>query len=131
MSKIIRAKQVKNCKLIVPVDGQITIGGDGIVEVSDACAAQLLTIENDWESVEGKTKKPDEGTETDGEGVENFEDKVNAMTVAELKAMCEEAGLPEEEWKNLKKKDLVDYVVSKFNDAEETDEEEDDDEVED
>ena len=123
----IKAKKdsVKNSKLIVPFDGLITIDGNGTVEVSEKCAEQLLTIEDDWEKVcETADEQNDETT------AEDFEKKVKGMTVAELQDMCKEAGLPEEEWEGLKKKELVSYVVEKFNNDEEV-EEEPEDEVED
>ena len=93
--------------------------------MSEKCAEQLLTIEDDWEKVgETADEQNDETT------AEDFEKKVKGMTVAELQDMCKEAGLPEEEWEGLKKKELVSYVVEKFNNDEEV-EEEPEDEVED
>lgn len=128
----LKSKQasVKNCKLVVPVDGTITIDGNGIVEVSDECAKQLLTIERDW-AVADKNAKVDNTTEDNGEDAEeSFEDKLKKLTVAELKSMCEEANLPEEEWGKMKKAELIDYVIAKTSDEEEEDEVEDDEEEE-
>lgn len=40
--------KVASMKLIVPIDGEITIDADGVAEVSPKCAIQLVTGTNDW-----------------------------------------------------------------------------------
>lgn len=126
----IKAKDnnVRNNKLIVPIDGLIVVDGEGIAEVSAKCAVLLVNNTNNWEYVKNSEKKSEETPETEGEettdgGDENpseederalLEEKLNSSSVAELKAMCEEAKLPEEEWGKLTKKLLVKYLMEKY-----------------
>lgn len=130
---------IASMKLIVPVDGIITIDENGEVEVSTACAELLVNNTNDWQYAEGSDAEGKGGDEEidDEEGTENdaknerelLEEKVKNAKVAELKEMCSELGFPEEEWKNLNKSLLAAYILKKYD---ETDEEEEiDDEEED
>ena len=113
---------VKSTKLILPIDGLITIDKDGIAEVSDKCGEILINSTNDWLAM-GKTTKTDVPEEDDKKDErELFVDKLNASTIAELKAMCAEAECPEKEWKSFGKKDLIPYLLAKFDAA--TDDEE-------
>lgn len=138
----IKAKNqnIASMKLIVPIDGLITIDAKGETEVSAKCAVLLVNNTNDWEYV-GKaakevTEEPKEGDAEEGtENVEKserdlLEEKVKAAKVSELKDMCVEAEFPEEEWKNLTKNLLAAYILKKYDEAtaveEEDDEEEDD-----
>ena len=127
--------KVQNTKLIVPIDGLVTIDGEGIADVSPKCAVLLVSNTNDWEYVKNaKSQKdteetlndPDEGTNDDGDGNVPTEDeralleeKLNSSTVKELQAMCQEANLPEEEWNKLTKKLLVKYLMDKYDNTEE------------
>lgn len=138
----IKAKNqnIASMKLIVPVDGLITIDAKGETEVSTKCAVLLVNNTNDWEYVgkaaKGVTEESEE--ETTEEGTENvekserdlLEEKVKSAKVSELKDMCVEAEFPEEEWKNLTKNLLAAYILKKYDEAtaveEEDDEEEDD-----
>ena len=125
--------------LIVPIDGLITIDEKGYADVSAKCAAALVKGTSDWEFVGGAPKaekkedpKPaEEATEKKpadapaGEGEKEQEQKENeeeetlkkedleAMTVAQLKEWCQEARLPEAEYKNLKKDLLIAYILKK------------------
>lgn len=130
---------IKSMNLIVPIDGLITIDDKGYADVSAKCAAALVKGTSDWEFVGGAPKaekkedqKPaEEATEKKpadtpaGEGEEEQEQKENeeeetlkkedleAMTVAQLKEWCKEAGLPEAEYKDLKKSLLIAYILKK------------------
>lgn|SRR5574344_1006689 len=139
----IKAKNqnIASSKLIVPIDGLITIDANGEAEVSAKCAILLVTNTNDWEYA-GKTAKEvteEPEKETAEEGTENIEkserelleEKVKTAKVAELKEMCVEAEFPEEEWKNLSKALLSAYILKKYDEAtavESGDEEEEDEE---
>ena len=130
---------IKSMNLIVPIDGLITIDDKGYADVSAKCAAALVKGTSDWEFVggapkaekeedqkpaeEATEKKPadtlaDEG-DTEQEQKENEEEEtlkkedLEAMTVAQLKDWCQEAGLPEAEYKNLKKDLLIAYILKK------------------
>ena len=136
----IKAKNqnIASMKLIVPIDGLITIDANGEAEVSPKCAVLLVNNTNDWQYV-GKAEKevteaPDE--EDDAEGTENvkkserelLEEKVKTAKIAELKEMCVEAEFPEDEWKSLSKALLSAYILKKYDEAtaESNDDEEDD-----
>ena len=125
----IKAKNqnIASMKLIVPIDGLITIDANGEAEVSPKCAVLLVSNTNDWQYV-GKaakevTEDPDE--EDDAEGTENvkkserelLEEKVKTAKIAELKEMCVEAEFPEDEWKSLSKALLSAYILKKYDEA--------------
>lgn len=125
----IKAKNqnIASMKLIVPIDGLITIDANGEAEVSPKCAVLLVSNTNDWQYV-GKaakevTEDPDE--EDDAEGTENvekserelLEEKVKTAKIAELKEMCVEAEFPEDEWKNLSRALLSAYILKKYDEA--------------
>lgn len=145
----IKAKKqsIVSMKLIVPIDGLITVDGNGIADVSPKCATLLVKNTDDWEFLkkeqgksESKTVKEEaveeesettanESSETEEEETEKnereiFVEKVNSAKVNELRDMCKEAGFPEEEWKSLTKNLLIKYLTEKFDEAEKDDEEE-------
>ena len=131
----IKAKNpnIASMKLIVPIDGLITIDAKGETEVSAKCAVLLVNNTNDWgyvgKAAKGVTEESEE--ETTEEGTENvekserdlLEEKVKAAKVSELKDMCVEAEFPEEEWKNLTKNLLAAYILKKYDEATATEEE--------
>ena len=125
----IKAKNqnIASMKLIVPIDGLITIDANGEAEVSPKCAVLLVSNTNDWQYV-GKAAKEvteDHDEKDDAEGTENvekserelLEEKVKTAKIAELKEMCVEAEFPEEEWKNLSKALLSAYILKKYDEA--------------
>ncbi len=125
----IKAKNpnIASMKLIVPIDGLITIDANGEVEVSTQCALCLVKNTNDWEyatkPIEEVTTEPED--ETSEIGTENAEEsertllekKVKSAKIAELKEMCVEAEFPEEEWGNLSKALLSAYILKKYDEA--------------
>lgn len=125
-------------KLIVPVDGIITIDEKGEVEVSTACAELLVTNTNDWQyadesNAEGRGSDDKnnvaKGTENDAKNErELLEEKVKNAKAAELKEMCSELGFPEEEWKDLNKSLLAAYILKKYDETDEVVDEIDDEE---
>lgn len=141
----IKAKNpnIASMKLIVPIDGLITIDAKGEADVSAKCAVLLVNNTNDWGYV-GKTAPESEikeNDETGAEGTENIadeapekserellEEKVKNSKVAELKEMCVEAEFPEDEWKNLSKGLLAAYILKKYDEATEASDEEEDEE---
>lgn len=137
----IKAKNqnIASMKLIVPIDGLITIDANGEAEVSPKCAVLLVSNTNDWQYV-GKAVKEvteDHDEKDDAEGTENvekserelLEEKVKTAKIAELKEMCVEAEFPENEWKNLSKALLSAYILKKYDEAiaESNNEDEEDD----
>lgn len=125
---------IKSMNLIVPVDGLITIDDKGYADVSAKCATLLVKGTSDWEFVGGAKKedpKPaaeateEKPTDTPAEEPENEQEEtkeeedtlkkedLEAMTVAQLKEWCKEAGLPEAEYKDLKKSLLIAYILKK------------------
>ena len=136
----IKAKNqnIASMKLIVPIDGLITIDANGEAEVSPKCAVLLVSNTNDWQYVGKAAKEVTEGhdEEDDDEGTENvekserelLEEKVKTAKIAELKEMCVEAEFPEDEWKNLSKTLLSAYILKKYDEATaESNEDEEDD----
>lgn len=136
----IKAKNqnIASMKLIVPIDGLITIDANGEAEVSPKCAVLLVSNTNDWQYVGKAAKEVTEGHDEkdDAEGTENvekserelLEEKVKTAKIAELKEMCVEAEFPEEEWKNLSKALLSAYILKKYDEATaESNEDEEDD----
>ena len=129
---------IASVKLIVPVDGIITIDENGEVEVSTACAELLVNNTNDWQYAEGSDAEGKGGDDenNEAEGTENdaknerelLEEKVKNAKAAELKEMCSELGFPEEEWKNLNKSLLAAYILKKYDETDEVEDEIDDEE---
>lgn len=135
----IKAKNpnVVSMELIVPIDGRISIDAKGIADVSAKCAAELVKNTNDWNYL---TKANDEEVEneTSGEGADEVEDEkdereefaahLDTLTFAQLQDFAKEGEMPEEEWKKLNSKKLLkEYLLKKFD---ETADVEEDDEVE-
>ena len=92
-------------RLTVPVDGTIQIDRNGEINVSEACAAQLLTLP-DWIAVsKGAPKKE----------------------APALEAADSEAGYPAEEYSKFKKnsKLMAAYLVKKYKAASEAAKDED------
>lgn len=132
---------IKSMRLYVPFDGIIEIDEKGIADVSAKCAVELVKNTSDWkyvgkaedaeetlkgdakETKEPETDKPVEEPEKDAEAEENDDeedaeeltaDKLKTLKATELRAMCEEAGFPEDEYKDLKKSELIDYLLAKL-----------------
>lgn len=142
----IKAKNpnVSSMKLIVPVDGLVTVDGEGVVEVSEKCAEVLVKGTNDWNylegaaEVEGKTENDEAEDEVDDEEEvserEKFEAHLDTLTFEQLKDLAKEGQMPEEEYKKLNSKKLMKaYLLKKFDESAEADDEVEDeaeDEVE-
>nr|DAO26866.1 MAG TPA: hypothetical protein [Bacteriophage sp.] len=132
----IKAKnpKISSMKLIVPIDGEISIDANGVTDVSPKCAIALVTGTNDWNYASKVKNAVDEATEEgetedDDEGAnerEELEAKLKTMSMAELKAMATEGEFPVEEWEKISsKKLLAAYLLQKYDEAtEEGDEEE-------
>nr|DAN69599.1 MAG TPA: hypothetical protein [Herelleviridae sp.] len=99
-------------RLSVPVDGTITIGPDGIVNVSDQCAGHLLTLP-DWERAEGAKNDEQEEAEVSDDAIIAG---IKKMSLEELIESVSEAGYPETEWKRFKKnqKLMAAYAIKKY-----------------
>lgn len=140
----IKAKNPKvvSMKLIVPIDGEITIDSTGTADVSAKCAVQLVTGTNDW-AYATKAKAAPEVTDEDDEEEDDdteasdrdkFEAHLKTLKLEEMKAMAEEGEMPKEEWEKLNSKKLMSaYLLKKYDEAaangelDEDDEEEEDD----
>lgn len=133
----IKAKnpKISSMKLIVPIDGEISIDANGVTDVSPKCAIALVTGTNDWNYASKVKDAVDEATEegeTEEDDVEEadereeLEAKLKTMSMAELKAMATEGEFPVEEWEKIgSKKLLAAYLLQKYDEAtEEGDEEE-------
>lgn len=131
-------KEVHDMNLIVPIDGVITIDGNGEAEVSDACADVLVNCTNDW--MRSEVISDDEcdnvinNENNDKSEREILEERVKKSTVEELRNICKEMNFDEDEYGKLSKKNLQKYILDKYdalsNDEEEDEEEDDEEEVE-
>ena len=59
-------------KLIVPVDGEISIDGNGVADVSAKCAVALVTGTNDWAYASKAKNAPEVEDEDDEEDAEDY-----------------------------------------------------------
>lgn len=102
-------------RLTVPVDGTIQIDRNGEINVSEACAAQLLTLP-DWIAV-SKGAPALEAADSDAEVIA----AIRSMSMEEMLAAAAEAGYPAEEYSKYKKnsKLMAAYLVKKYKAASE------------
>ena len=110
-------------RLTVPVDGTIQIDRNGEINVSEACAAQLLTLP-DWIAVsEGAPAATPEAANSDAEVIA----AIRSMSMEEMLAAAAEAGYPAEEYSKYKKnsKLMAAYLVKKYKAASEAAQDED------
>lgn len=124
--------KVSSMKLCVPLDGVVDIDANGIVDVSTKCAIQLVNGTNDWEYLNKKTVETksddddDDEEEDDVDERKQFEEGLSKMQLADMKTMAKEAEYPEEEWSKLSsKKIMISYLLKKYDEASDVDEEED------
>lgn len=104
-------------RLTVPVDGTIQIDRNGEINVSEACAAQLLTLP-DWIAVSKEAPAADpEAADSDAEVIA----AIRSMSLEEMLAAATEAGYPAEEYSKYKKnsKLMAAYLVKKYKAASE------------
>lgn len=113
-------------RLTVPVDGTIQIDRNGEINVSEACAAQLLTLP-DWIVVSKEAPKKEapapEAADPDAEVIA----AIRSMSMEEMLAAAAEAGYPAEEYSKYKKnsKLMAAYLVKKYKAASEAAKDED------
>lgn len=113
-------------RLTVPVDGTIQIDLNGEINVSEACAAQLLTLP-DWIAVsKGASKKEAPALEAADPDAEVIA-AIRSMSMEEMLAAAAEAGYPAEEYSKYKKnsKLMAAYLVKKYKAASEAAKDED------
>ena len=115
-------------RLTVPVDGTIQIDRNGEINVSEACAAQLLTLP-DWIAVSKEAPKKEapaatpEVADPDAEVIA----AIRSMSMEEMLGAAAEAGYPAEEYSKYKKnsKLMAAYLVKKYKAASEAAKDED------
>lgn len=110
-------------RLTVPVDGTIQIDRNGEINVSEACAAQLLTLP-DWIAVsKGAPAATPEVANPDAEVIA----AIRSMSMEEMLGAAAEAGYPAEEYSKYKKnsKLMAAYLVKKYKAASEAAKDED------
>lgn len=113
-------------RLTVPVDGTIQIDRNGEINVSEACAAQLLTLP-DWIAVSEEAPKKEapapEAADPDTEVIA----AIRSMSMEEMLGAAAEAGYPAEEYSKYKKnsKLMAAYLVKKYKAASEAAKDED------
>ncbi len=103
--------------------GDVTFDGNCEAEVDEAVATSISKMDIGIEVVSIK-KSSEENDEDD-----YTEESLSKMSVKELKEVCKNASLPEEEYKKLNKTDLVTYILEKIGgSSEENDEDEEEEE---
>lgn len=96
--------------------GEVTIPEDGIIEVSETLGKSLVANLG-FELVEKGTKTPtppEDGDDEEEEGEEDAASELKDLKKTELVDLAKEAGLPEEEWADLNKEPLVEYLTEKL-----------------
>lgn len=116
----IKAKNEKifGSKLIVPFDGLITIGLDGIVEVSENCGKQLIEGTNDWREIkENDLNKDQQDPDKKAKNAEIIKG-IKDMGIDELVSLAKEAGYENKEWEKFveksNQKSFSSYMIKKF-----------------
>lgn len=129
----IKAKNSKiaSMRLCVPVDGVISIDHNGVADVSPKCAAMLVKGTNDWDylksekAAEAEEEETEEAAEEEMTERDKFAAELDGMSVEQMKDYAKEAGFSEKEYEKLKTKKLMKaYLLKKFDDAAEVEEEE-------
>ena len=128
----VKNSKIASMRLCVPVDGIISIDNNGVADVSPKCAAALVRGTNDWDYL--KSDKAAEAEEEETEETveeeemterEKFAAELDGMYVEQMKDYAKEAGFSEKEYEKLKTKKLMKaYLLKKFDDAAEAEEEE-------
>lgn len=115
-------------RLTVPVDGTIQIDRNGEINVSEACAAQLLTLP-DWIAVSKGAPEKEAPAATPEVAYPDAEviAAIRSMSMEEMLGAAAEAGYPAEEYSKYKKnsKLMAAYLVKKYKAASEAAKDED------
>ena len=131
-------------QLIVPIDGLISIDGNGIADVSPKCATMLVKGTSDWAFVSGKSTAEKDAkveeqshepqiedevvdaaseTETAEEEVEEkerekFEEMLASMNLEKMKKYAAEAGIAESEYASINTKKLMRaFLLQKYDEV--------------
>lgn len=105
-------------KTIMPFLGVTQFDKDGIIEVEDSEIAQAIIDsvpgfhkvgEKKPKNTEQEVKKTDAEKKKE-EAIEN----IRGMKLQELKDLAESSELPKENWENLKKAELQEYLIEKI-----------------
>ena len=85
---------------------QIDVEGD-IKEIEEILSKYGISIEGEVEGSAGQQFVGDKAPQKEPE-VDTSD--ISKMTAAQLKSICQEAGFPEDEWRDLTKKELLAYI---------------------
>lgn len=69
--------------------------------------------EDNSDESEGLEDDSNEGDDSDENEDDEEDVDLSSLKVVDLQAICEEANFPKDEWKNLKKDELIGYIQSK------------------
>lgn len=131
--KIVTEKQeLKGTKMIIPIDGTISIDLNGVVDVSPKAAALLVKSISYWSFLKENKEQgnKEENKEQENEEQENIVDEsakelseeekikksLESKTLKQLLILVEELKIPVEEYKNIKnsKKLMVAFLLKKI-----------------
>ena len=98
-------------KRVLAYVGEVQFDENGIIEVDEDKADLLVEMGARLIRVDS-IKKDEEKIDDNG---------LSKLTVSDLQISCERAGYPEEEWKFLKKPQLVEYVLLQVEQGPDTD----------
>jgi hypothetical protein len=127
----IKAKKsnITNVKLIVPIDGLISVDKDGVADVSAKCATTLVKCTNDWDFFKGSKSEKEEVSDESNEVNEDQPEEKNSereemeahldtLNLAEMKEYAKEAEFPESEYEKINsKKTMKAYLLKKYDNA--------------
>ena len=124
----IKAKKsnITNVKLIVPIDGLISVDNDGVADVSAKCATTLVKCTNDWDFFKGSKSEKEEVSDEVNEDQpeeknserEEMEAHLDTLNLAEMKEYAKEAEFPESEYEKItSKKTMKAYLLKKYDNA--------------
>jgi hypothetical protein len=121
----IKTENIKNAKLVVPIDGLIEIDANGIADVSENCAKIMVEKTNSWKyaeaeaETEAEVSEPEAEAETEVDERAEFEKSIRLKKFDELKKFAIESGCDENEVNSITtKKAMVNYLLDKFDSEE-------------
>lgn len=91
--------------IILPSIGEVYIPDTGEIELPDELGRALVNSGVDWEEVTLRT-------------IEHIAEDVRKMKVAEIKEYLEQAGIPSAKYQDLKKQELVEFLLRQLENPE-------------
>lgn len=106
-------------KVVLPFAGEVEFDKNGVVEVENKVGEQILeagvvNIRKHGTKTTTQTKQ-EEKKSAQEQAIDDAIANIKSMkSYDELHALCKDAKIPEEEWKDLKVKELKELLISKI-----------------